>query len=234
MKKALIYIFAASLALASCRKDEIQVTTIKEVDDIAVQNSNDDKAILKYMDEHYLDEKGKIQAIGTSTTQTKLSALNPKILPSGVVVIIRPGAQPDPGTAIGTTDVIRLMGKNTAFLSTVTDNVVTYTGEKEFFSTVESTGVPLVDPQFYYVTDDVVKQSGFAKSYFEIEGFQEGLKYFQSFNKADSENYNMQGVILVPSRAAFARDSHFPYGGFSYRNNNFVFNFQVYKATPRK
>lgn len=236
MKKSLIILAVSSLALYSCRKDETPDTSIKEVADLATQNSNDDQAIAKYLDEHYLDAQGKVQAYTSTITadaaHPKLSSLNPQKLPSGVVVIKREGAQPDPGTVIGATDIIRLMHKTTTFLSTTENNAVIYTSEIPFISTVESTGMPQVDPSFYYVKKSVLDASGKGRPYYEIEGFQEGLKYFKSFGKADAENYNMQGVIIVPSRAAFARDEHYMYNSFSWRNRNFVFNFQVYKTTP--
>lgn len=228
----------ATLALSSCRKDDPEnPNIIKEVDNTATQNTNDDQAIAKYLEEHYLDAQGKIQSYTTTITadaaHPKLSSLSPQKLASGVIVIVRNGAQPDPGTTIGATDIIRLMHKTTTFLSTTENNTLIYTSEIPFQSTVESTGVPQVDPFFYYVKPSVLEASGKTRSFYEIEGFQEGLKFFKSFDKADSENYNLQGVIIVPSRAAFARDEHFGYNSISWRNRNFVFNFQVYKTTPR-
>lgn len=237
MKRAFIYLALATLAVSSCRKeDTLAENTIKEVSDVKAQNSNDDKAIAKYLDEHYLDAQGKIKAFSSTDTSDdsfkKLSELNPKTLPSGVIYIVREGAQPNPGTAIGATDIIRFMSRTTTFLSNSENNAVTYSNEVTFKNTLESTGVPDVDPSYYYAKTKLITTET-PKSYYEIEGLQEGLKYFQSFDKADSDNYNLQGVIIVPSRAAFARDKHYPYGSISWRNRNFVFNFQVYKTTPR-
>lgn len=238
MKKSLLILAAAAITLSSCRKDDnTATTTIKEPDNITEQNANDDKAIAKYLDEHYLDAQGKIQAFSSTSTAddnyTKLSSMSPKTLASGVVVIVREGAQPNLGTEIGATDIIRLMHKTTTFLSTTENNSVIYTSEVPFQSTVETTGVPQVDPPFYFTSKTTADAAGKTKSYYEIEGFQEGLKYFKSFDKPDADNYNMQGVIIVPSRAAFARDAHYPYATMGWRNRNFVFNFQVYKTTPR-
>lgn len=237
MKKALICIAIASVAITSCRKDETTDTTIKEVSDLATQNSNDDAAIAKYMDEHYFDTQGNIKEFSSTDTSddafTKLSALSFQKLSSGVVVIIRDGAQPNPGTTIGSTDIIRIMGKSTSFLSTNDNGTVKFASEMIFTNTIESTGVPQVDPQYYYVKNATMTASGKGRSYYEIEGFQEGLKYFKSFDKADSDGYNLQGAIIVPSRAAFARDEHYPYSFLSWRNRSLVFNFQIYKATTR-
>lgn len=239
MKKALIYIAVAAFTITSCRKDETTTpeSIIKdEVKDITTQNTNDDKAIAKYMDEHYLDASGKIKKFSTTDTSDdnnkKLSELNVQKLASGVVVIVRDGAQPNPGTVIGATDIIRIMQKSYSFVAQE-NNGIEYVSEIPFSNTIDGSGVPEVDPAYYYVKQSVMDASKKTRPYYEIEGFQEGLKYFKSFDKADSENYNLQGVILVPSRAAFARDEHFPYAGMTFRNRTFVFNFQIYKTTPR-
>lgn len=237
MKKALLCIAAAAFLTTSCKKDDTQDTTVQEVSDIAVQNANDDAAILKYMDDHYLDAQGNIKTFSSTDTSddnyTKLSAMPYQKLSSGVIVLKRAGAQPDPGTVIGDTDKMRIMLKSSGFLSSNENNTVNYTSEMTFANTVESTGTPLVDPQFYYVKNAVMTASGKGRSYYEMEGFQEGIRYFKSFNKDDAEGYNMQGVIFVPSRAAFARDDHNPYNLISWRNRSFVFNFQVYKSSVR-
>ncbi len=236
MKKSLIYLAAAVICVTSCRKEDTPAAaTVKEAADLATQNSYDDLAIAKYMDTHYLDAKGKIMeytaTITADAAHPKLSSLEKTTLPSGVIVIKRNGAQPDPGITIGTTDVIRVMQKASGFTANP-DGSGTITAQIPFFSSVESTGTPVVDPQYYFVSAAKATADGKQKSYYEMEGFQEGLKHFKSFDIADSENYNMQGIIIVPSRAAFARDEHYPYYGINWRNMNFVFNFQVYKTTP--
>jgi len=70
--------------------------------------------------------------------------------------------------------------------------------------------------------------------YYQIPGFREALQKFKSFKNLSSEtSYNLQGVIIVPSRAAFARNPHYPYLNTSYRNKSFVFNFQIYGREDR-
>jgi len=99
------------------------------------------------------------------------------------------------------------------------------------------TGVPQEDPAYYYVKQSVLDaaSAGVAKerSYYEIEGFREALQKFKAFDLPEDADYNLQGVIIVPSRAAFARDAHFNYNNISLRNRSFVFNFQVYKSMTR-
>lgn len=93
-----------------------------------------------------------------------------------------------------------------------------------------------MDPAYFYVKNSILTSDTYkdkTRGYFEIEGLKEGLNYFKSYEIADSEDYNMQGVIIVPSRAAFARDDHFAYSSYSFRNRSFVFSFQIYKADTR-
>lgn len=121
MKKILVPFLAIILALQSCKRDEATTTAVQEVSDLTEQNSNDDKAIEKYLNEHYLDKQGLIKAFSTTDTsddnEKKLSELVTKKLPSGVVVITREGAQPTDGKTIGETDILRLMSKTITFLS---------------------------------------------------------------------------------------------------------------------
>jgi len=248
MKKIFLYILAGSLCFSACKKDD-EVETYVEPEDISLQNTYDDQAIQKFLNENYLDAQGNIKAFSSTITtddnETKLADLNPQKLASGVIYIVRNSAQPSPGTTIGATDIIRIMMRANTYLAGSTDGNVTFlTGQQMVgYSPLDGTGSPVVDPKFYYIDDegpvkdplidnattDAAKQS----SYYEIEGFSEALQKFKAFTKTDDENYNLQGVIIVPSRAAFGRDAHYNYSGYSFRNRTFIFNFQVYKTTPR-
>ena len=250
MKKIFLYILAGSLCFSACKKDD-EVETYVEPSDIATQNTYDDQAIQKYLNENYLDAQGNIKAFNATDTadddEIKLSAMIPApvTLPSGVIYIERAGAQPAPGTPIGPTDITRIMMRARTALAGNQDGETKFLTSEQFvgYSPLDGSGAPVVDPKFYYIdnegpekdplitnaTTDAAKQS----SYYEIEGFREALQKFKAFNKADDENYNLQGVIIVPSRAAFARDAHYNYSGYSFRNRTFIFNFQVYKTTPR-
>lgn len=238
MKKILLCLAVGALVFQSCKNDD--ETTVEEVS-IDTQNSYDDQAILKYLDEHYLDERGKITAFDdeddSDDNEVKLADMPGKVvLPSGVVYIVRADAQPNPGTTLGTTDILRLMNNSTTYVATKTDNVVSFTSGYTFTNSITSGNVE-VDPSYYYikqsVLDDATTDAAKQRSYYEIEGFQEAIKHFKAFDMPDSADYNLQGVIIVPSRAAFARDSHFNYTGYSFSNRSFIFNFQIYKTTPR-
>ena len=236
MKKTFLFLALASIAITSCRKDEVE-DIVPEVN-IETQNTYDSQAAEQFLQTHYLDAKGNIKDyVATDTVNVKLSSLSPITLPSGVIYVMRPTAQPDPGTAIGNSDIIRLMSNTTTYIATDTDGKVAFTAPYVFTNTIGGSGVPEVDPPYYNVKQSVLDKAkeGLPKqrSYYEIEGFKEALQKFKAFDIPDESNYSLQGVIIVPSRAAFARDSHFDYSGIIFRNRSFVFNFQVYKTTPR-
>ncbi|MDG4653026.1 hypothetical protein V2E39_21150 [Chryseobacterium arthrosphaerae] len=240
MKKIFLYILAGSLCFSACKKDD-DVERYVEPEDIATQNNYDDQAIRKFMDENYLDVQGNIKAFSATDTaddhQKKLSELNPQTLPSGTIYIMRDGAQPSPGEEIKESDIIKIMGRSYACLAGESNGNVSFIAQTTFLNTIDGNVVPYVDPMYYYVkkktltdaTTDAAKQPG----YYQISGFREALQKFKAFNLPSDAPYNLQGVIIVPSRAAFARNAHYPYLNQSYRNRTFIFNFQIYGRADR-
>lgn len=241
MKKIFLYILAGSLGFTACKRDDVP-DTYQEPEDINVQNTYDDQAISKFMDENYLDAQGNIKAFSTTDTsddnEKKLSDLKPIKLNSGTIYIMRDGAQPaDPGVAIKDSSVIRMMGRAYTYMAINNNGTPVLSSKTQFFNTIDDSTIPLTDPMYYYVkkatrdagTTDAAKLS----SYYEIAGFKEALKKFSAFSLTNESPYNLQGVIIVPSRAAFARNAHYPYLGISYRNKSFVFNFQIYGSRAR-
>lgn len=239
MKKIFLFLAIATLSVSSCRKDD--TTTVEEVS-LETQNAYDDQAAQQFLKDNYFDRRGNIVAFDSSITtddnETPLSDLNPVKLPSGVIYIRR--YVPTNGKAIASNDKIRWMLKATTYVAVKeTSGAIKFLGEQFFRNTISSTGTPEVDPAYFYVKTSVLDKYNTdnnttkTRSFFEMEGLKEGLSYFTSCEIPDSDNYNLQGIIIVPSRAAFARDDHFPHANYSLRNRNFVFNFQIYKASAR-
>ncbi len=234
MKKVFLYLSLALVTTISCREDQVEIA---EEPSIETQNSYDDQAAQLYLQNHSFDARGNIVTyVATDTAAVKLADLNPITLPSGVIYIIRPGAQPIPGEQIGTYDKLKIMQKTTTYVAADIDGKVDFYGEAAFRNSIDGSGVPESDPNYYYVKKaDLEKPNlpDFAKErkYYEIEGFQEAVKKFSAYNITDDANYNLQGAIIVPSRAAFARDAHATYiNGLNFRNRSFIFNFQIYSA----
>lgn len=243
MKKIFLYILAGSLCFAACKKDD-EVETFVEPEDINVRNSYDEQAIQKFMDNNYLDSQGNIKAFSSTDAaddnEKKLSQLDPKTLPSGVIYIKRAGAQPEDsnppvtGVTIGDSTQIKTMMRANYYLARDIDGNVEFGNGGSLLNTINGSTSPVTDPMFYFVKKSVRIDAGKNSDYYEIEGLREGLKQFKGFeNLPEVSPYNLQGVIIVPSKAAFARNLHYNYTGFSLQNYSFVFNFQIYKANLR-
>jgi len=243
MKKIFLYILAGSLCFSACKKDD-EVETFVEPENIEVRNSLDEQAIQKFMDNNYLDTQGNIKAFTADAADDnfkKLSELNPVKLPSGVIYIKRDGAQPNPGVAINTdsntpatASLIKTMIRGSYYRATDIDGNVALTSGGTLINTIDLEASPVTDPRFYYVKKPILTgastEAAKQRSYYEIEGFQEGLKYFNGFQNLPNETLpNLQGVIIVPSKAAFARDANY----YNLQNACFVFNFQIYHTETR-
>ncbi len=241
MKKILLGIALSVVALQSCKKDRDEEEVV--VIPIADQNAYDDAAAIKFMESNYFNDKGVITAfddtVTTDDNYPKLSSYPHETLPSGVIYIKRGDAfQPNPGKEIAPTDVISIMQVTKTYIATKTDDKVAYASESTFINNVTTSGVPSKDPAYFYVWQSVLdkynadNKTTVGRDFYELEGLQEGLKHFKSFDNLDSAtDYNMQGVIIVPSRAAYARDNTI-YGTI-YSNRSFVFNFQLYNTRAR-
>ena len=245
MKKIFLYILAGSLCFSACKKDDDGPEPYKEPEDIATQNNYDDQAIKKFMDENYLDVQGKIKPFSATDTaddhEKKLSELSPVTLPSGTIYIKRSGAQPSGTDAkdIKDTDIIKIMGTGIAYLAGDNNGTISFLPESNnitLLNTITGNVVPYIDPPYYYVKQSILKKGTGPASkagYYQIPGFREALQKFQAFDLSSGAQYNLQGVIIVPSRAAFARNPHYPYLNMSYRNRTFIFNFQIYGRQDR-
>nr|WP_315031113.1 hypothetical protein [uncultured Chryseobacterium sp.] len=242
MKKIFLYILVGSLSFTACKKDD-EVATYQEPADIATQDSYDDQSIKKFMDENYLDVQGNIKPFSATDTtddkEKKLSQLSYKTLPSGTIYIMRDGAQPTTDAqTIKENDIIKLMGRVYTYVGAQTDGNVAFISQTTFLNTINGSGIPTIDPMYYYVKQQVLTAATTTDSqkpsYYQIPGFREALLNFKAFNDIPGGTpYNLQGVIIVPSRAAFARNPHYGYLGISYRNRSFVFNFQIYGRADR-
>lgn len=232
MKKIILLSALATLTIAtSCRKDE------EEIIPIETQNLYDNEAAQRFLTEHYLDDQGNVLAYSpTKTDDDNIPSLatHPKeILPSGVIVISRPTAQPVPGKAIGGTDIITMQHRTISYVARKGDDgVVKYVAGSTLLNTMGGTGMPERNPFFYYAGSSI--RNGKDRSFYEVEGFREALQKFRSCEIPETSNYNLQGVIIVPSRAAYARDKNvFDQQGLLFHDRSFVFNFQVYKTEDR-
>lgn len=238
MKKILLYLILGSVCFTSCKRDEENPADVVEVVDIQTQNTYDDQAAQKFLTDNYFDPQGKMMAYSETDTADdnfpSLNTYNPVVLPSGVVIVMRPSAQPMPGKTIHDNDVLKITSISFSGVAKNLAEGPIFTTQQNYRNTLANSGVPEIDPSYFYTKNGQL--NGKPRSYYEIEGFQEGIKYFKSCEIPDSENYNMQGVIIVPSRVAYARDSNvldINTTNFKFNDRSFVFNVQVYKTDTR-
>lgn len=241
IKKFGIGLLMISLAFTACKKDD-------EFNDLPQdeQNEVDDRAISDYLEDHYFDtEKGLIKKYSaddeTDDGFPSLMAQATK-LPSGVWIVKRECVSAEgPAISDNQTDSILISYNSTRFKATYDD---LEDGEKPylkysspFLNTIFSTGTPVWDPVYYYKDiSETLENSGIDESFFVIEGFVEGLKHFKSTMTTGEDLYNFQGAIIVPSRKAYGRDFVYINGSLdpsTYRDNSFIFNFELHKIVPR-
>lgn len=236
MKKILLYILLGTLSFTSCKREDDAET--EEVVSIETQNSYDDQAAQKFLKDNYFDPQGKVVAFSATDpaddNYPSLFTYNPVTLPSGVVVVMKPNAQPNPGKTINDKDVMRLTSISYSYNAKSTTDGIIFSSQQNFINTIANSGTPEVDPVYFYTK--TANLNGKDRSFYEIEGFQEGIKHFKSCEIPDVDNYNMQGVIIVPSRVAYARDSNVfdvPVFNYKFDDRSFIFNVQVYKTDTR-
>lgn len=211
------------------------------------QNEVDDRALVDYLEDHYFDpERGLIKKYDEDDEEDDeyptLMSTAVK-LTSGVWIVKRESVVAEgPSVVDNKTDSMLISFNSVRFKASyeqLAENEAAY--EKytaNFTNTIYSTGTPAWDPAFYYteITEEMAN-NGINESYFVIEGFVEGLKQFKSTMTNGSDLYNFQGAILIPSRAAYGRDLVYLNGtldGSSYRDNSFVFNFEIHQVLPRQ
>jgi len=71
MSKKILFAVMIALFIQSCNRDDknSSKTGEKEVESLAEQNTNDDKAIEKYLDEHYLNSQGVVTKFDKTDTR---------------------------------------------------------------------------------------------------------------------------------------------------------------------
>jgi len=238
----------AIVAMNSCKNDSNDVPEKYPILDYENQKECDDIAIREYLKTHYFDERGIVKVIQKGdTTKTKLSEIAETLDSSGVVYVLRPNAQPADGKEVTDGKILSMMliSSGARAVWGKDKKTVDLIGEFSFFNTIEKGGNVLEDPKWYYAKKKDIENEQkrinqnpnnkftVTKDFFEIEGFKEAIKKFKSFNKSSEENYDLQGLIIVPSRAAFGKDPHFNYNNLLMNDHIFFFNFQLYKSTNR-
>lgn len=240
MKKWGFAIIAFVFVFTACKNDDDN-----REPSIADQNKWDDEAILAFLEDHYFEpERGMIKRFDVTDSaddnHPNLLSQGTK-LPSGVWVVKKNEFVAEGRAVVNNAqDSILLSYEARTFKANkeeLADGQKPYTNEAQIiYSTINASGTPQWDPYFYYThISPAMAENGRKMEEYVIEGFVEGIKHFQSTANDGLDAYNFQGAILVPSRAAFARDVNYIGGSpsYSFRNTSFVFNFELHKVVDR-
>lgn len=230
------------LILFSCNRDDDKGPNYTE-EELAIL---DDQALEKVLQDYYFGLAGKITKYddieGNADDAYPNLATYATKLPNGVWIVLHPSVTPST-PYIQPNDSLLVHFQAFSFKSERDSQgngtYKTLSIPNNRFSSLVGAAVPIWDPFFIhapmYNTDDLPK-------YYEIEGIKDALVHFKPTQKEIGDPYFFQGVILVPSRLAYARHKHYTNptpstttAGLSeaLRDHNFVFNFEVYKALPR-
>lgn len=257
IKKFFVTLIACSAFLVSCNNDDDNINNMP----IESRNSLDDKAIEQYLNDYYFSPgdtiNGKIVRGGTLTKfdsipgneDDKYPALKTLIKKdsNGILYAENPNHAGTGKDVVVSNDSTKihisynvLMFKATDDLTKANNPTQKYYGT--FGTYVYPTynigdGSPVVDPSFYYFTPtEVEAKNGVKREHQELKNFIEGLKHFKPTERDLTDNYNFQGVIILPSRLAFARNQVYVGTGLSdlaYRDISFIFNFELVKTEKR-
>lgn len=227
IRNYIILCLVAFLAIVSCKEERnpYQLIPLNE------RNQLDDEAIVIYLKENGFDSKGKIQSLSyLPNGTTSLYELAHKD-ETGFWYVINPEVPANGESITNEGSSSALLQYN--LFSFVPEKYENEKAEKKYDlkvnptmvkTTINTTGVPEWDPSFYY------KET--SPELYEIPGIINGLKYFKATDRDENAlpAVHFQGVIIVPSRLAFARKSNQLVNGY---DQSFILNFELYKVKPR-
>ena len=219
--------------LYSCNSNDDNTNQFTEYTQNEV-NEYDEAALNVVLDTYCFSTLGNIKVAESETEKANPLKKYATKLPSGVWIVKNPEVK-------NTEETIDLNKKltihnNTFYFRSVKkdDGTITHgTIVPEInFSTINYFGEPKTNPYFIKST---LLNTGDSKSDYEIEGLAEGLKEFKMTEKNPEQLYNLQGVVLVPSKLAYARDAHYYLPSSTttkttgFKDCCFIFNFEVLK-----
>ena len=226
-----IIILTFLVAVSSCKSDDDGDSLLPQEQ----QNSLDDQAIIKFLQDHYFNTVGKVTKfrddISSDDDQTPLYDIAEQD-PTGYWYVKKPGFEAT-GRQITNvdSDSILLQYELNGFVARTTNDSVFYGLPHSISTTINTTGYPIWDPAFYY--KDVSEMSNAEERWYEMEGVRDGLMHFNSTNKlpGDMPAVDFQGLIIAPSRLAFKRD----YNVFNLAPDTSVYiNFELYQVVDRQ
>lgn len=240
IQKMILPILLASVLFTACESDDDNKGGVEEVK-LSQQERNqvDDEAIKLILNDYYLNDQGKLTEFSDSdasddnrTPLAELATYHPQgywtVKRADYTSSGRKVTDVEKDKILLQYDMFTFQGKT----NTKKDSIF-YSKPVSYSSTINGKGYPIADPDFYYKTlTEQQKEQKFEREWYQIEGFQEGIKEFNSADKAltDLPHVDFQGLIIIPSRLAFGRDKNAL--GFSV-DQSIIVNFELYKVEDR-
>lgn len=242
IKKFFVTLLAAT-TLFSCSSDDDNNNELS----VEQRKALDDEAIEEYLNDHYFSPiNGKVLKFDTiagnqDDANIKLSELTVKD-PAGYYYAMRPGVEAN-GDQVIEADSSKILISYQAKVFEATNDLDTYAKKYGYVSTYTSSidsgdGSAQTDPSFYkaFISPDMIA-NGVKREHIELKNFTEALKKFKSTGTNGRDLYNFQGIIILPSQLAYARNRMYTGTAITenhaYRNTSFIFNFELHKVTPR-
>ncbi|WP_313374492.1 hypothetical protein [Chishuiella sp.] len=246
IKKFFVTLVTCSIFLISCNSDDDSTNKETKIP-IEERNALDDEAIEQLLNDYYFDSTtGKLTKFDTITGNDDDAYPSLKSIAKKDDLGIWYAENPNhvgTGESIVSSDStsIYLSYKASFFVATNSTDYSRKYGYVQSYvtsSTNTGDGSALKDPEFYYATLTSTEISnGVKRENIELKNFAEGLKHFKTTDRAITDLYNFQGVIILPSRLAFARNKYYTGSSLtensSYRDASFVINFELPKIQKR-
>ncbi|WP_413533910.1 hypothetical protein [Empedobacter brevis] len=252
IKKFFVTLIACSAVLVGCNNDDDNGVDKETKIPVEERNALDDEAIQQYMEDYYFNPKnGKLTkfddikdneddaypALKTYAKKDNLGiwyAENPHHKGTGETIVSNDSSK------------IYLNIQTTSFRATNNKDYKRKYGaigvpinSAEWNSINFGDGSSIQDPTYYYFIPTATEiKNGVKRENIELKNFVEGLKHFKTTERSTNDLYNFQGVIILPSRLAYARNKYYISGqglteNSSFRDLTLVFNFELPKIEKR-
>ncbi len=263
IKKFFVTLIACSAFLVSCKNDDDSRIDKETKIPIEERNALDDKAIEQYLADHYFSPgdtiNGKVVRVGIimkydteeGNKDDKYPSLKSMAVqdPAGYWYAKNPyQKESSEGKTIKSNDDTKIHISFKANYFRATNDITSENNPTKKHYGVLGTygqvtydtgdGSPFSDPDFYYyIPNQEEAKNGVKREHIELKNFSVALKHFKTTERSLQDNFSFQGVIILPSRLAFARNNYFVGTGLteysSFRDASFIFNFEIPQIEDR-
>ncbi|WP_312921564.1 hypothetical protein [Empedobacter brevis] len=252
IKKFFVTLIACSAVLVGCNNDDDNGVNKETKIPVEERNALDDEAIQQYLEDFYFNPKnGKLTKFDTIKGNEDDAYPTLKSLAKQDNLGIWYAENPHhkgTGETIVSNDSTKIF-LNIEVKSFRATNSSDYKRKYGLINTLPfpwgsidfGDGSALVDPFYYYsIPSETEAKNGVKREHVELKNFAEGLKHFKTTNRSETDLYNFQGIIILPSRLAYGRNR--VYGGANagisdqfeaYRDVSYIFNFELPKIEKR-